>query len=113
MLAGLTVVFTAAPAQAQQAGTSISAPELLSPNTASGGAGASAITVIEAAPDTIAEPARAKAAKQDQAPQGSPMVVQLLTIAVVLALGVAYFWLMSRSGRGGPQVNERKQAARA
>lgn len=113
MLAGLTVVFTAAPAQAQQAGTTVSAPELLSPNTASGGAGASAITVLEAAPETTAEPARAKAAKQDQAPQGSPMVVQLLTIAVVLALGVAYFWLMSRSGRGGPQVNERKQAARA
>lgn len=113
MVAGLAGLFAAAPAHAQEARTTVSAPLHISQNPASLGAGRAAATVLGAAPETAANPAPAKAAKQDKAPKGSPLMVQLLTIAVVLALGVAYFWLMSRSGRGGPQVDPRKQTTGA
>lgn len=44
------------------------------------------------------------AANKTEAPEGSPLFVRLIMIAVLLVLGVGYFRLMSHSGRRMPQV---------
>lgn len=51
------------------------------------------------------------AVSKTEAPQGSPLYVRLIMIAVLLVLGVGYFRLMSHSGRRTPQVKPQPDEA--
>lgn len=51
------------------------------------------------------------AASKTEAPEGSPLYVRLIMIAVLLVLGVGYFRLMSHSGRRLPKVKQQSDDA--
>ncbi|MGP9503318.1 hypothetical protein ACT3TS_14065 [Specibacter sp. AOP5-B1-6] len=52
-----------------------------------------------------------KVAATPKAPKGSPLGVQLATIAVLVILGVGYFRLMSHSGRRAPAKKPAEEPA--